>query len=495
MKLKIFLILILFSLSFNTYSQKKSKNKTSNSSYNIKIQVTGVKDTVVYLGNYFGDKKYSIDTAEVNSKGEAIFKGDEKLDGGMYLVLFPSRGMSYFEFLVGDDQNFEISTDTTDFYQKNLKVKGSVDNEEFYAFQKQLNDIGKQLHEIQKSMQEKKDDKDFIEAEKAKIKPLSEKREALIESTVKNSKSKTLVTIVNLMREPKIPDFEIDESIVNKDSVERIKKYYYYKDHFFDYIDLTDSVILRTPMFAPKFKQYISQVIIQIPDSVSKAGIDLIEKAKSSPQVFRYLIVYMLDYNNSSKLMGMDRVFVDIAKKYYLTGQATWAVEDSSLMAKIQERVEKLEPNLVGNQAPDLQRLETIDKKPISLYNIDAKYTVIIFWEPNCGHCKKTVPKLYSEYLDMIKKGVDIEVLAIHTQLKREEWEEFVKEKDVTQWINAYDRYMFSNFRNLYDIYSTPVIYLLDKDKKIIAKRLGPEQVQKMVLQLEGIKDTSNNPK
>ncbi len=490
MKIKIFLIVALFGLSINTYSQKKSKNKHTDS-YNIKIKVAGVKDTVIYLGNYFGDKKYSIDTATVDSKGEAVFKGDKKLDGGMYLVLFPSRGMSYFEFLVGDDQDFEISTDTIEFYQKNIKVKGSVDNEEFYAFQKQLNEIGKQLHEIQKSMKDKKDDKEFIKSQKEKLKTLSKQRELLIENTVKNSQSKTLITIVNLMREPKIPEFEIDENITNKDSVERIKKYYYYKEHFFDYVDFTDSTILRTPMFQPKFKQYISSVVIQIPDTVSKEGVKLIEKAKSNPQVFRFLVVYMLDYNNSSKLMGMDRVFVDIAKKYYLSGQATWAVEDSSLMAKIKERVEKLEPNLVGNQAPDLQRLETVDKKTISLYDIDAKYTIMIFWEPHCGHCKKAVPKLYSEYLELIKKGVDVEVLSIYTQIDREPWEKFIKEKDITQWINAYDKYMFTNFRNLYDIYSTPTIYLLNKDKKIIAKRLSPEQVQKMILKLEGIKDTT----
>lgn len=486
MRIKIFsvLVILLFAFSFNSFAQKKKKKKSASNGYEIELNIGGVSDTVVYLGNYFGDKKYSIDTARINSKGYAVFKGDKKLDGGMYLVLFPSRGMSYFEMLIGDDQKFTITTDTTGFFQKNLSVKGSIDNQEFYAFQNELNTVGKQLHDIQTSMQEKKEDTVFIDEQKKKLEELSKKRDELIKNTVNNSESKTLKTVLNLMREPEIPEFTVDDSVVNKDSVLRIKKYYYYKDHYFDYVDFTDSTILRTPMFAPRVKRYISDVIIQIPDSVSEAGIDLIERSKMSPQVFRYLVVYMLDYNNKSKLMGMDRVFVDIAKKYYLTGQATWA--DSALNAKIKERVDKIEPNLIGNQAPDLQRLETIDSKHISLYDIDAEYIIIFFWETNCGHCKKSIPKLYKEYHEMLEKGVDVEVLAIYTQLEREAWKKFIVEKGLTEWINAYDKYMFTNFRNLYDVYSTPTIYLLDKDKKIIAKRLDVEQIQKMILQLDG---------
>jgi hypothetical protein len=32
-------------------------------------------------------------------------------------------------------------------------------------------------------------------------------------------------------------------------------------------------------------------------------------------------------------------------------------------------------------------------------------------------------------------------------------------------------------FRQNYDVYQTPTIYLLDKDKRIIAKKISPEQV------------------
>jgi len=454
--------------------------------YNIKIKVKGITDTVAYLGNYYGSKKYAIDTARIDNKGNLVFKGDKKLDGGMYIVLFPSRNMAFFEMLIGDDQEFSIETDTTDFFQKNLKTKGSLANSEFYKFQKQLNSIGKKLHNLQTELKAHGENKDSTDVLKKQLSDLGKEREKLLEETSNKTKSKTMKTIINLMREVQIPEFDIPKTVANKDSVKRVKSYEYYKAHYWDGVDLSDSTILRTPMFEPKLKRYMTQTILQQPDTVIKEGEALISKTGGKGQVFRYLVVYMLDYNNSSKLMGMDKVFVEIANKYYSTGKATWA--DSALLAKVSERATKMAPNLVGNQAPDLQRLESWDHKYYTLYDLKHDYIVIVFWEPHCGHCKKEIPKLHNVYTKLKAEGVDVEVMAIYTQVDREPWEKFIKEKEIDDWINVYDKYQFSNFRNLYDVYATPTIYVLDKDKKIIAKRLGSEQVEKFLLNLEKIK-------
>ena len=316
---------------------------------------------------------------------------------------------------------------------------------------------------------------------------LGTKHRELLKTTSETTQSKTLKVFVDLMRDPEIPEIIIDDNIQNKDSVLRIKKYYYYKNHFFDYVDFSDSTILRTPLFDSKITQYITEVISKVPDTVSKEAIKLIEKSKANKNVFRYVTVYMLKYNEESKLMGMDRVFVDVAKKYYLTGEADWV--DSTILSNIKTRVQYLEYNLLGDQAQDLQNLQTNDHKQISLYDIDAKYTVLIFWETNCGHCKKVVPKLYKNYMDMITKGVDVEVLAICTHPEVEPWEKFIEEKQITEWINAYDKYRFTNFKLFYDVNFTPSMYLLDKNKRIIAKRLDADQIKSFIYRLEGVKD------
>src|SRR5271163_810053 len=79
--------------------------------YDIKVRVGGWRDTVFYLGNHYGDKQYVRDTSRVNHEGWAEFKGKEPLEGGIYLVIMPTK--TYFEILITDnDQKFTVETDT-----------------------------------------------------------------------------------------------------------------------------------------------------------------------------------------------------------------------------------------------------------------------------------------------------------------------------------------------------------------------------------------------
>jgi thiol-disulfide isomerase/thioredoxin len=66
---------------------------------------------------------------------------------------------------------------------------------------------------------------------------------------------------------------------------------------------------------------------------------------------------------------------------------------------------------------------------------IKAEYIIIAFWEPDCGHCKKEIPKLHEYYKTVRDSGVV--VMAVYTQHDKDEWKKFVEEKQLDDWINV----------------------------------------------------------
>jgi len=473
---KYILFLIVFAYSLTSFAGKGKDG------YKIKFKINGIKDTIVYLGHYYGDKKFAVDTSRVNSKGEGFFEGKKKLDGGIYFIIMPSMHNTFFEVIIDKDQDFELETDTTDFIST-MKIKGSEENKVFNDYQQFMIKKSVESGKYRKALAKNRANKDSTEFYKSKIDKINGEVQDYWANIEKKYPDLLIAKVVKSMEEIKIPDANIDKNNPKKDSLEMAFKYHYYKTHYFDNIDFGDARMLRTPIFYNKLNTFVTRVVLQNPDTLIIEAHKMLKKAEADTNIFRYVLVYWLNYYEESHLMGMDKLFVDIAENYYLKDKAPWA--DSTFLAKLTDRVTKLKPNLVGNVAPDL-KLETPDGKYVRLLEIKSKYTVVIFWEPHCGHCKKAVPKLFKEFKEDLKaKGVS--VYAVYTQIELQPWTDFIEQHELTDenWHNVYDRFNFSNFRNLYDIYSTPTIYLLDKDKKIIAKRLDVEQIQKMVDRLE----------
>ena len=178
--------------------------------------------------------------------------------------------------------------------------------------------------------------------------------------------------------------------------------------------------------------------------------------------------------------MGMDALFVDLARTYYLSGQAFWTTEES--MKKIRENVLFAENNLIGKIAPDLT-LENIDGEYINLHKIKSEITVLIIFEPECSHCKVFVPQFHADVYQKYKdKG--LKVYAIYSMTDKEEWSDFLTKHNLYDWINVWDETHISQFKVLYDARKTPAVYVLDENKKIIAKGLSVQQINDLLKNL-----------
>jgi peroxiredoxin len=446
--------------------------------YNIKITVKGIKPgTTCLLANYYGDKQYIKDSAKVNDKGEVIFQGTEKWPQGIYLFVPPSK--RYFDFVMDAGQHFSLEADTTD-YIKTMKVKGSQENKFFYDYQTFMASKQKQIEPLQELYKKVKNNTDSAKIVQDKINVIDKEVKEYKNNFIKANPNSFVAKLFKAMEEPEIPEAPILPN-GRKDST---FSYRYYKAHFFDNIDFTDDRILRTPIFHNKIKQYMDKLTPQTPDSINVSADYLIEKARPNDEMFKYMIYWLTYTYESSKIMGMDAVFVHMVEKYYVTKQTPWV--DSTQMYKITNRaMNELKHLLIGKKAPAIVMPDSTGKY-ISLHDIKSKYTVVVFWDHGCGHCKKEIPRLMEVYNTKLKaKGVS--VYAVESEEKPEEWKKFLRENKLNGWyhVQELDNYKRAVTKKIYDIYSTPVIYLLDENKIIRAKRIDADQLDGLIDMLE----------
>ena len=122
---------------------------TAQTGYEIKVKIDGHADQQAFFGYHYGEKQYIKDTVDISSDGYFTFKGDEALEGGVYLIIMPPENQ-YFEFLIdGADQHFTLETTKENAAEK-MKVKDSKDNETWYSYLRYLSakiPMQQKLHE------------------------------------------------------------------------------------------------------------------------------------------------------------------------------------------------------------------------------------------------------------------------------------------------------------------------------------------------------------
>ena len=473
--------LLLLSLIF-TFSSLLS---FSQNGFQIKARVRGWHDTVCYFGNYFGKYNSVKDTSRIDKEGNFSFSGKEKLPGGIYLLIFPNK--SWLEILVDKEQNITLETDTTNLVE-NMKIKGSEESEMFYKYLKFIGGKQKAADPLKKRITKLNEDsvarvttkKDSIKILQEKVAAIEKEVEKYKEDFIARNPASFLTAIFKAQKEPVVPE---TPTLPNgrKDS---LFPYRYFKDHFWDDIPPADDRLLRTPIFHMKLKQFFERVVVQDPDSINKEADILVAKTKGNKETFKYIVWYMTTTYENHTIMGFDAIFVHQVELYYMTKQAYWV--DTVTNDKIIHRALTIKPLLLGKQAPSLIMQDTLDKN-VSLYDVKAKYIVLIFWDPDCGHCQKVLPKLREEY-DKKLKAKGVQVYAVDIEDNSEKWKKFIIDNKMN-WINAHDKYKQYPLRQLYDIYSTPVIYVLDENKKIRAKRIDAEQIDGYIDFLERLKE------
>ena len=437
--------LILFSVSL-----------TAKTEYKIECEFTGETDSLVILANYYGNTFQIIDTFKVINQ-TAVFSGTGTINQGVYTIARLNKS-KYFDFIIGDKPFFHIRVNTKNITDS-ISTTDSPDNSYFFNYIK-LNSKLYQIDQKTKQTNTKKLDKEDLHREKELI--LSNLQ--LLKKNVRLKTSGSILDIIfRSMEEPAFPSH-----ILSDDK----KKYQYYKSNYWNLVALDDNRLLRTPVFHRKFEHFFDRIILQHPDTIIYEIDKLFEK-EIDPEIFKYLIWDLtLKYENP-KIMGLDKVFVHIIDNYYKKNK----IKDISqgIIDNIIERGEKIRPLLINKIAPNLIMVDTLGSFDALNNYATKEFTVVLFWESDCQSCQEEIKKLQTLYHS---SKFDMQVFAVGTDSNIESWKEYIRKHNL-DWINVNGtKSITQDYHNLYNIYSTPTIFILDKHNRIIGKKISVDQLE-----------------
>lgn len=438
----------------------------SQNAYEIDVQIKNATSDTIYLAYFYGDAQYVRDTAVSTEGNLYTFRGDEALPEGVYMFVMPPEN-SFFQVLIDEDQNFTMKTDAENISASTV-IEGHEDNSLFYDYLRLIDQARKEKASLQQKLESTTDEasKKALEEELIQLdRQVLNKQDDILT----NHPQSLTAMVIGASREPVMPDFS--ELSPEEQQEKRLE---YYRNHYFDQVDLHREAILRTPFIHQKVMDFFDKYTVQSPDSLIPTIDGFFAQLDEESTIYRYFLVKLLNKYANPAIVGQDAVYVHLAQQYYGKGKAPWVDEETLL--KILDNAERFNYTLIGNQAPPLSIYDVYAEREMELKDIPGSYKVLIFWSSTCSHCEKvmpTLPEIRQEIND-----TTVQFVTVCTKAD-ESCKQFLDKNDLgATGIHALP---VSSYGKLYDVRSTPKVFIIDAENKIASKGIGFDQIAQVI--------------
>jgi peroxiredoxin len=239
---------------------------------------------------------------------------------------------------------------------------------------------------------------------------------------------------------------------------------------------LDDEDLLHTPIYSKRLERYFNTLITPLPDSVVKYADMLIEASRRCFETYKYVIWHASYYAETAKEMGVENAFVYIIDKYYATNDSLLLPEMRTRMMK---RADELRLSLTGAKAPNMMIQDSAFQLR-ELHKMNADFVIIYFFDPDCSHCKAETDTLLMFY-QQEKETLNFDVFAVCNDTSMQKMKTYIQTKNIPWTVVNGPRTLTKHYHELYDVPSMPTLYMMDKEKIIIAKRLSAQQMIDMI--------------
>ncbi len=445
--------------------------------YDIKLTINGIKTSKILLGYYVGETTFIVDSTEADiSSGAMRFKPNRPLAEGVYFVA--TMDGILFDIIITGKSEFNIETKINNPYDS-AHIKNSKENAVFFEYMRVLQKTQvevSEIHSMLNMLRRAKADRTSLNEQQLKIREIYEQQENYTNNLIKQNSPLLVSKLLRMTLTPSVPS-DVSPLLDNKKP--NPVYWFYFRKHFFDGVDFTDKRLLRSPYYTKRLEQFLGYMSTN-PDSVKSELDFILNKTRTSPDYYRYTLQWLTAVfdNNIDKMYNADAYFVHLVEKYHRNLDSG---TDKYTLERMDYKVNAFKKVLIGSPAPPfaLPNTEGVMK---TLTNIKSDYTLLIFYSSLCGHCRTVMPKIQSalQYVDASK----VNIFTVCTDGERDSWLAFLEEMGMKNWTNVLDEKLNTDLQKKYVTWNLPVIYLLNKDKTIIANRIKPENLPDLLRDL-----------
>lgn len=437
-----------------------------NAQFQFKIKVKNVLDTVAYFRSTIFDEKNYVpkDTFDLRKKANT-FNNTKSIVGGIYYLYFPNSKQK-ISFIVEDNDTTTLEIDGPDYlnHSKINKNKNQIllnyQRVEFslahydtsYALALKL---GKKFSQLQKAAYFKIKTDSLVAFRNNALKSLKPKDALYIYFKTLNA---------------------LDASFPNKrDFVARV--------NFLKQFDFKEPKLFFTPAMKLILTEYAAYYPL-VADSLIIALDSIMLKLDCTNKAYPFVFDYFSKLFKNRDIQNNTEGYSYFINKYVKEGKCKFLdprQKESFLNELIQIQSQKIKDTCVNMILPDTLGV----KQDLHLFASKYNYTVVIFYDPNCEHCKVEVPKMDS-VINLLEQQLLVKIgkyaVCNEPNISKNDWSNFINtyhlNKDYTHVKLGNDL----NIRKAYDAFTNPLFYLVDKEGILIAKKLSTNTLRRELL-------------
>ena len=434
--------------------------------YQIKIKATNTADSIAYFrGTVFDDKNYIPKDTIKLYKGNYTVAAKKPIIGGIYFLYFPKSKQKVF-FVLENLDSIKIEIRGTN-YLDSTKFSNKA-NQQFIEYQLLENKLSN--YDTMYAAELAKGKKFNLAQKAAFFQPKTSQLISYRTTLLKNLKQvNALFLHLNTLN-------ILDSSVPSR-------KNYIGRNELIKRIDFKNPKLLFTPNIKNVLNEYYSYYPLQA-DSLNKGLDTVMNKVDGKSNMSMYITDYFIKLLHNREIVNNTEAYTYYLEKYILNQK--YKISDIKQLDQLKTELANLKSLQLQDTCVNMILKDTAGQvQNLQEFASQNKFTLIVFYDPTCEHCKVELPKMDST-INLLENTYNIKVgryaVCNEPNLPVSIWKDFIVKYNLSKnYINV-NLGNNMDLRKSYDAFTNPIFYLVNNKGILLGKKLSPQTVRNLIL-------------